>query len=344
MRSLGGLVLLAGVGVGLFVYLPAPVDRSMSLDHASRFTVRSESGPPAPRIETAASEERLRTFSPKVSLASLAPAQARSVAVASATASSRDPQFDTANGWQAVVSTSGSAMPDSASLMPTNPDTRYKLITDIQQQLKRLGCYYGRIDGSWGVGSKDAMRSFTERVNAELPIDEPDYLLLTLLQSHNGKVCGECPPGLAFTADGRCVPQPTVAQSRPGDGLQQSAKTGETLPWKAASAGTGTPASGRPLFSPVATSVVSSEPLPGRMAIGGPKALPPIDSANADPVIMPTGKTNQPLATAALEGAGAAQPSRSTPSQERRQSSYSRSSGRGDAIRHNLMLSLGGVY
>ncbi len=32
MRSLGGLVLLAGIGVGLFVYLPAPVDSGTSLD------------------------------------------------------------------------------------------------------------------------------------------------------------------------------------------------------------------------------------------------------------------------------------------------------------------------
>ena len=32
MRSLGGFVLLSGIGVALFVYLPAPVDRGSSLD------------------------------------------------------------------------------------------------------------------------------------------------------------------------------------------------------------------------------------------------------------------------------------------------------------------------
>ena len=31
MRSLGGFVLLAGIGFGLFVYLPAPVDSRLSL-------------------------------------------------------------------------------------------------------------------------------------------------------------------------------------------------------------------------------------------------------------------------------------------------------------------------
>ena len=28
MRGMGGFVLLAGIGVGLFVYFPAPVDRA----------------------------------------------------------------------------------------------------------------------------------------------------------------------------------------------------------------------------------------------------------------------------------------------------------------------------
>ena len=36
MRGLGGFVLLAGIGVGLFVYFPAPVDRDTSLEQAQR--------------------------------------------------------------------------------------------------------------------------------------------------------------------------------------------------------------------------------------------------------------------------------------------------------------------
>lgn len=350
MRSLGGLVLLAGVGVGLFVYLPTPVDRNLSLDHASRVSVHSESRPLAPRIEATVEPETSRTFSPHVSLASLVPAQPPQPAASTpAQSQSSDPRFDPASGWQTVVSASGVALSSSVPLTPTDPDSRYKLITEIQQQLKRLGCYDGRIDGSWGAGSKEAMHAFTERVNAELPLDEPDYLLLTLLQAHNVRVCGECPPGLAFAADGRCVAQPTLAQSRPGDSLQQNAGSGEVLPWKAASSATApAPAAGRPLFSPVGTSVVSSEPLPGRMAIGGPTALPPVDAANAEPVLIPTGRApQQAVATAALEGARSApspRSSSSTSSDRERRSSNGRSSGQSDPIRHNLMLSLGGAY
>ncbi len=36
MRGLGGFVLLAGIGVGLFVYFPAPVDGDTSLEQAKR--------------------------------------------------------------------------------------------------------------------------------------------------------------------------------------------------------------------------------------------------------------------------------------------------------------------
>ncbi len=129
------------------------------------------------------------------------------------------------------------------------------------------------------------MKTFTDRVNAALPIEQPDYLLLTLLQSHNGKMCGDCPPGLMPSADGRCLPQPTVAQSRPGDGVRPATSASETLPWKAAGS---QQANARPLFTPLPTSVVSSEPLPGRMAIGGPRDLPPVDSMNAAPVFEGT--------------------------------------------------------
>jgi peptidoglycan hydrolase-like protein with peptidoglycan-binding domain len=85
---------------------------------------------------------------------------------------------------------------------------------DIQQQLKRLGCYYGRIDGSWGVGSKDAMKFFMDRVNAALPLEQPDYVLLTLLQAQSGRTCDECPAGQIPAAGGRCVPQAIYAQTR----------------------------------------------------------------------------------------------------------------------------------
>src|SRR6478609_3570133 len=55
--------------------------------------------------------------------------------------------------------------------------------------------------------SRRAMQAFIERVNAALPIDQPDGILLTLVQSHPDKVCGTpCPVGQGLSPTGQCVP------------------------------------------------------------------------------------------------------------------------------------------
>jgi hypothetical protein len=357
MRSLGGFVLLAGIGVGLFVYLPAPVDSSLSLEQV-REAIASRAEPALPVVRAApattpraqsVAQPKLRSFSPNISLASLAHTEVTA-------ASDTGAQLDSAGSWQAVVTTTSSAVASSGSLTPRDSDSRYKLVTDIQQQLKRVGCYYGRIDGSWNANTKDAMRTFTDRINAELPLDEPDYLLLTLAQAYAGKACGECPPGLAPTANGRCIPQPTVAQSRPADAHQPAApataaagSTGEVLPWQVATNGPAKPVAGRPLFTPIATSMVSSEPLPGRMSIGGPRDLPAVDAANADPVLAPT-SNGQPVGANGLPavqpGVTPGAPARpAAQHRPKKEPSYARTQREGPGTpRYNLLLSLGGAY
>ena len=66
MRSLGGFVLLAGIGVGLFVYLPAPVDSGTSLDHVQRVAASRVAKLPSPAKFTPVA--RLTSFSPSVAL------------------------------------------------------------------------------------------------------------------------------------------------------------------------------------------------------------------------------------------------------------------------------------
>jgi hypothetical protein len=323
MRSLGGLVLLAGIGVGLFVYLPAPVDRQTSLDNAQRLvaTRAAESAPAQPL----AAEPKLRTFSPGISLAAIAQRSVPSVT-----------RPDPAGGWQTTTSALLGA--DSRTLEPTSPEGRNKLITDIQQQLKRVGCYYGRIDGSWGGASKDAMQSFMQRVNATLPSENPDYVLLTLLQSQSGKVCGECPADQVLSTGGRCVARAVVAYGQQAPSVTAPK---EVLPWQGDGSAT-KQAAAKPLFTPLPTSIVSTEPLPGRMAIGGPKALPPVNTVYAPTSSTPSGNAPPGVATAAAVPAERpAVVSAPRPSQ-----SYKRSRGEDGpgTPRYNLMLSLGGAY
>ncbi len=164
--------------------------------------------------------------------------------------------------WQTnVVPTAGVGGP-SGSLDPTDPESRYKLVVDIQQQLKRVGCYWGRTNGAWNNNTREAMHSFTTNTNAALPVDKPDYLLLSLLKSHNGRSCG--------------TPEATtVAAPARGKNEAVAAAQPEVLPWKAGPAAQ----SGTRLYTPLPNSVVSAEPLPGRMAIGGPRDLPPAAQA-----------------------------------------------------------------
>ncbi|MEE8308778.1 MAG: hypothetical protein V3R34_00105, partial [Hyphomicrobium sp.] len=215
MRSLGGFVLLAGIGVGLFVYLPTPVDRHTSLENAQRLWTKSDRLN-SPALAPAVS----RSFSPNLSLAKLTPPEPRrakrsessTARGARAVVTAPAPMLAvhrTVMGWQPVISATAAAIKSgsgAASLKPKDSTSRYKLVVEIQRKLKKRGCYWGRIDGSWGAGSKYAMQEFIDRINATLPIEQPDYLLLTLLQANGDKTCGACHSGHTATVGGSCVP------------------------------------------------------------------------------------------------------------------------------------------
>lgn len=328
MRSLGGFVLLAGLGVGLFVYLPAPVDRDTTLEQAKQAIARriTTSVARKPAVEAAAPVSRLAAFAPPG--IRLEPA-ARHIYVAraetqSAPALAAPAAKIEAMAWRTDVQPAAAAAAPSGALEPTDPEARYRLVVDIQQQLKRVGCYWGRVNGAWTSNTREAMREFTMHANSPLPVEKPDYLLLQMVKSQPGRSCGA-----GETADAQA---PAAAPST-------AAATVEKLPWKAAAA----PATR--VYTPLPNSVVTSEPLPGRMAIGGP--LP----AAQEPLI-PGGNAgaNRGVATAALDPAEAAGPqaprapaAAPRPRQAKKSSGSSRTAKPGTP-RYNLMLSLGGVY
>ncbi|KAB2940552.1 MAG: hypothetical protein K8F92_11870 [Hyphomicrobium sp.] len=334
MRGLGGFVLLAGIGVGLFVYFPAPVDRDTSLEQAKLEQAKrtqaarvAASRPRIPRAPTAA-PSRVASFSPALTLTQAPSKPHVAVAPAPATPTPAAKVESVAN-WQTSVMPTAAG--PSGSLEPTDPESRYKLVVDIQQQLKRVGCYWGRANGAWNANTREAMRDFTTRANAALPVDKPDYLLLTLLKSHTGRSCG--------------ANEPTVAAQPRGKGEDAVAAAPEVLPWKANGAQPATR-----LYTPLPNSVVSTEPLPGRMAIGAPKEFPPV--TQQQPLIPGTTAPGQPgVATAALEPsatspAAVSPPPAVTPRPQRQVKKKSGSFRRPapGTPRYNLMLSLGGVY
>jgi len=106
----------------------------------------------------------------------------------------------------------------------------------------------------------------------------------------------------------------------------------------------GAPA-GQPLFKPVPTVVVSTEPLPGHMAIGGPvpisvdvrQSAPPVTPGAASVALDPNAGVVKPVVMSPdhrLGFAGDAPP-------QRARSYHHEEPG---TPRYNLLLSLGGIY
>jgi hypothetical protein len=150
----------------------------------------------------------------------------------------------------------------------TAPLSGVELVNRLQRELRRVGCYSGDISGEWTVASRRAMDQFVNRVNASLPTDRPDTVLLALVQSQAGTVCrAGCPRGQLMMNDGRCVPETVAVRPEPQRAHQQT-QTAATNSWTTTTAREQSPA------APVVADA-TRDPLPGRMAIGAPTAIDP---------------------------------------------------------------------
>jgi len=160
------------------------------------------------------------------------------------------------HSWEPVRQGPTSASADRASL------TR-----ELQRELKRVGCYDGEISGVWTQSTRNAMRAFTGRINATLPFEEPDGILLALAQGHKDKACGmPCPAGQGQASDGRCLPNAILVHS----------KKVPTAPVAVAQRAINAEAPATPAITGWATTTIAAppaSPIPppeGRMALAGP--------------------------------------------------------------------------
>jgi hypothetical protein len=70
--------------------------------------------------------------------------------------------------------------PKPRTLIPTG---RAAIGRQLQRELKRVGCYDGNLNGEWTRPTRQAMNAFIDRVNAKLPTNVPDGVLLALVQA-----------------------------------------------------------------------------------------------------------------------------------------------------------------
>ncbi len=197
MRLLGSVVLLAGTfAAAAYAYLPV-----VSLHRSTPAHIGGKAVEASRATVNASSSER--SFSPALphfgeSVAQLALSRAVPDRVGS-------------EAWRAVVNTEPGTARQAAS---GDYVASVELARQLQRELKRVGCYEGDADGDWKAASRRAMSAFLTKVNATLPTEQPDYILLTLLQGHADRACGvTCPAGQAVSSNGRCIPNVVVAET-----------------------------------------------------------------------------------------------------------------------------------
>ena len=213
MQRLSGLLLvLAGTSLGAYSYLPPAPDAQEKLAEVTRISA-------APDRDTRSTQTPGRSFSPAAPLTGTAqPAKNAAAPVAVAAVESKKaaevPAAAPIKPWSTVVTADTQTQGRLTSSKPGDDATRMQLTRDLQRELQRVGCYGGEITGSWTPSTKRAMSAFMDRVNATLPIEEPDYILLTLVQGQTSTACGaSCPSGQGLSNEGRCVPQAVIAQA-----------------------------------------------------------------------------------------------------------------------------------
>jgi hypothetical protein len=169
------------------------------------------------------------------------------------------------------------------------PKDRDALARELQKELRRVGCYDGELNGVWTPMTRRAMKAFTDRVNATLPVDEPDAVLFTMVASQRDTVCGKpCPPGQGISEDGRCLPNAILAKATrkafAPTSVAHLPKANSALPERPAPAITGwstttTAARASPpvvALAPAPTPAIAlvppatAPPSEGRMALAGP--------------------------------------------------------------------------
>ena len=197
-------VLSAGL-VGAVSYFGRPNANTERPDGAGTLVSNEPSREPLPRGQGRAAKA-FRTFAPQGTWFNTVSAGAMEEPPGMRGALSAN-----STPWQTVITEeAGGDWPTHVNI--AKPGADRKLTQALQLELKRVHCYDGPIDGEWLLQSKRAMRAFLDRVNASLPIDKPDRILLTLIKGHVAAACGQvCPEGQSLAADGRCLPVATPA-------------------------------------------------------------------------------------------------------------------------------------
>jgi hypothetical protein len=276
----GSVLILAGVAVATYALATQDnADTKVATAHGAKavdaVAVTSPAvSAPSPREEAATSTTQSappETAPPAPAVANEPPAPA---ATAPASPSSSPPTLapppavrrQMRPGVPAVALAEAPARVPVGETRAAAPLAGPALTREIQRQLRRIGCYRGEVSGVWSPSVRQAMKVLTDRVNASLPVEQPDPVLLAMTQSQAPGICGAaCPSGQDRAADGRCLPSALVASA----GKKRMPAPSGVAQAKPAQAAVRTPVAAAPQGTAVA------DPADGRMSLAGPPPSAP---------------------------------------------------------------------
>lgn len=282
-KATGVFLILAGVGTAALVLPAVDKDAERQLAEVMRIATGVSSGVPdvaaVPVQAIAKPQGGQPATGARSSVAS---------AVLATTAKPRGPADTQAAMVAPAVLMPPPMVTKNTVAAPVKPDggqARANLTRDIQNELKRVGCYDGEISGEWSSSTRRAMKAFIDKVNAALPSDEPDHILRTMVQGHPGNACGRGPAIVHAAAQNpaRLAVTPKVvvrSADRPGEVAREVAHVRPAVPkpsWETTIAAV-------PSSSPPSVSVAAATTTPspgggdgrmtseGRMSVGAPIA------------------------------------------------------------------------
>lgn len=121
-------------------------------------------------------------------------------------------------GQRATAQASSEALAVAAAgpALPDGVDPEGKIVVQIQEQLRRVGCFKGKLQGHWDAATRRAMARFNVRVNAHFALDTPSPVLLTLVEKYDNRACGTpCSPGTSPNFSGQCTSTQVVTAALP---------------------------------------------------------------------------------------------------------------------------------
>jgi hypothetical protein len=153
-------------------------------------TKPSEAPAPQPSVPPSGTPSRVVAVEPAGSVTNSPPATASAPNAAQA-GSAATPEETTklaATEGAGAEQTTPEAAKTTEAPLPQGA-TRQELAQDMLAELKRLGCYFGGINGNWSGRSQLALERFNRLASLELPLDEPQQASLDALKGWKGPHC-----------------------------------------------------------------------------------------------------------------------------------------------------------